>query len=148
MNLNEAKDVASKLLDNAQIILERDHGLHPVLFAVNKDADQAITPVMVRIKSEEDRCHLRDLMKDMSEASMALILLQDAYLKWVDEPTEHIDKEDEDAYTALIATIFTPQGSSIKQIIYYKHGDSYSFCTEDWVDYNPTKGVLQNPFIK
>lgn len=145
MKLEDAKDLATQLLSNAQILLEKDHGIHPVLFAVTKELQ--VKPVMVKLGSEEDRNNLVDLMKELSSDSEALILLQDAYLQWMDKPTDTLNPTDEDTYTAIVASVFTPVGSSLKQIMYVRHGETYSFCTEDWADYAITKNVMANPFV-
>jgi len=149
MNLDNIKKVVEGFMSNAQILLGRDHCIHPVLFALGKN--DLFTPTMIN-SEQGDQAKLKDLMKELVPVSQALILLMDANLKLVNKADAEAGGinllEDPEAYTAILALVYTKKDTATRQIIYVRDDEHFSYSYEKWTSDNPLERDFPNPFIK
>jgi hypothetical protein len=148
--MEKAKKFADGLMQNAQGLLCKDGYLAPVAFAAKDDGH--ITPVILHIKTDEDKDVIPGLLKELSQDSEYILMLMDSYVKPIAEnetPPMEI-KNHIDSMSAIVAFLYMKDTMFIRYMTYVKNKEGYfNFFDQGWeevLNKNTQHLRFANPF--
>jgi hypothetical protein len=147
--LDKAKGFANGLLQKAQGLLCKDGYLASTVWA-SKDGE--ITPVLLHLKTDEDKDAVPVLLKELALKADFILLVSDSYIKPLKEGemAPPSPKDCKDAIEAIMGFLYLPGETHIRTMSYVKSEHGYNFFDMGWeksTGENPNSRFV-NPYLK
>jgi len=148
MKTEVLQDIVFEHLIGAQIALERDGFLTPLIIIVNDMDEVRLQPVV--IETDEDIETLNELLHKFSEISQSLVLIVNAYqLTISNEDTRPVDlTEHPDARQYIHCFLYTKEETIIRRMPYTDTDGRYLFHDLGWETIVEHYAEYKNPFFK
>jgi len=148
MHIDEMKKMTDEYLIKAQVMLEKDNFLIPLIIAI--DNNDEIHYKTMAIETDKDEKELETLLKRLSKEYKSLILILCASVMELPEEARGIDVsfDKSRAIKLLACLIYTKDGTHLRRMPYnVLENKNYHFHDLGWDEIDEATYNFTNPFM-